>query len=284
MNSVNSVILVGRTGDGKSSLANMMTQGDLFDDENKFPISNKAVGETSVIEYCIDRDFEVYDTIGLCEARKGSTLHEKAIKGIRTYFSRVSKPVHYICYVKKGTTRFTKEDRTAFKEFKKIFSKAESNFVIIITDSNQEWVNENVNTIRDYFGNYNIIAVDFPFRDRYNNVAMDERNRIIRMKNREHLSKSLLNLCYKGVKLNILSPSEYREDKVSKIIAFVPVIGATYNLISASVYHFILDKDAIAADRFKQGMNLGIEDFKTIAAHFGNSFVSPTRFLGKLLK
>ncbi|RIB29520.1 hypothetical protein C2G38_2056475 [Gigaspora rosea] len=170
-----SVILVGRTGDGKSSLANMMTQGDLFYDENKFPISNKAVGETSVIGYSIDKDFEVYDTVGLCESVEGSISHKKAIKIIRTYFSKVLKPVHYICYVKKGTTKFTEEDNTTFKEFKKIFSKAESNFVIIITDSNQKWVDENLDIIRKCFGNYKTIAVDFPFDDRYNNAAIDEK-------------------------------------------------------------------------------------------------------------
>ncbi|CAG8538419.1 4412_t:CDS:2 [Dentiscutata erythropus] len=244
-----SVVFFGRTGEGKSSLANMMIQGDIFDDYNIFPISNNAVGETSVIASSSNEKFHVYDTIGLCESSKGN--------------------------------RFTNEDRNTFEEFKKIFNGGESNFVIIITDSNQEWVNKNVDAIRENFGNHKIIVVDFPFNNRYNDAVIDENQRKIRMENRDYLIQSLSGLSYKGVTLEILNPSEYIEAKVAEFVSFVLVVGATYNLISASVYYLILDRPEIAARRLKEGINIGIEDFKALA---GNFSVVPSRFWGRLLK
>ncbi|KAF0504369.1 GTP-binding protein [Gigaspora margarita] len=85
------------------------------------------------------------------------------------------------------------------------------------------------------------------------------------MDNRDHLIQSLLDLSYKGVTLEILNPSEYIETKVTKFVSFVPYVGATYNLISAGVYYYISDKPGIAARRFKEGINVGIDDFKALA-------------------
>src|SRR5947209_17170279 len=97
-----SVICFGRTGEGKSTLANMLVQKDLHPENNTFPISNGAVGETTYVNYCYNGGFEVYDTIGLCESSKGTVSHKVAIKKIRQYFSKVQSPLHYICYIKKG--------------------------------------------------------------------------------------------------------------------------------------------------------------------------------------
>src|SRR5881398_2001772 len=136
MDELASVVFFGRTGEGKSTLANMLIQNDLFSEnsDNLFPIGNSAVGETFDIVCSQNEIFEVYDTIGLCESSEGNISHKKAIKKIRTYFSKVRKPLHYICYVKKEG-RITKEDKETFREFKRIFEGGENNFVIIITNS-----------------------------------------------------------------------------------------------------------------------------------------------------
>ncbi|CAG8471372.1 16203_t:CDS:2 [Dentiscutata heterogama] len=214
-----SVIFFGRTGEGKSTLANMMIQADLCSDRsrNLFPIGDSAVGETSEVEFSQNNMFEVYDTIGLCETSEGTISHNKAIKKIRYYFSRLESPLNYICYVKKkGNT--------------------------------PEWAHANVKAIRKCFGNHPIIAVDFPFNDRYGVEIQQE----IRKQNREHLINSLLYLRYNYVKLEILEYTTELESKVAKIVDFVPLVGTAYKLISSGVY-FVLRKPNLAKRRLMEG-------------------------------
>ncbi|CAG8477236.1 30580_t:CDS:1 [Gigaspora margarita] len=244
-----SVVFFGRTGAGKSTLANMLVQEDLYSDysKNLFPISDSAVGENSEVLLSNNDIFAVYDTIGLCETSKGKISNKNAIKKIRYCFSKLQSPLNYICYVKKKG-RFTEEDESGFKEFQKIFKGGENNFVIIITNSDLKWVRNNVETIRKYFGNHHIIAVDFPFNDDYAADIQQKKRR----DNREHLINSLLSLRYNCVSLDILEPNDYFESKVKEIIDFVPVIGTAYKLISSGTY-LILRKPKLAKKRFLEG-------------------------------
>ncbi|CAG8497125.1 1752_t:CDS:1, partial [Scutellospora calospora] len=244
-----SIVFFGRTGEGKSTLANMLIQEDLCFEcsKNIFPISDNAVGETSEVKYSKNDAFEIYDTIGLCETSKGTISHKQAIKKIRYFFSKTKSPLNYICYVKKKS-RFTKEDQKAFKKFKNIFKEGENNFVIIMTDCTPKWASDNVKTIRDYFGNHPIIAVDFPFDDRFDAEAQKK----IRIESRKHLISCLMHLRYNCVKLEIAGPKEYFESKVKKVMDFVPVVGTAYNLISSGAY-FILRKPELAKRRLIEG-------------------------------
>ncbi|CAG8751095.1 2570_t:CDS:2, partial [Cetraspora pellucida] len=200
---------------GKSTLANVLIQEDLNPDSSKnaFPIGDSAVGVTSEVKFNHNHTFEVYNTIGLCEASKGTISNKEAVKKIRCFFSKTETLLNYICYVKKKG-------------------------------------NDNVKTIRDYFGNYPIIAVDFPSDDRFDANVQEE----IRKESREHLISSLKYLRYKCVKLEILEPKEYFESKVKGVISFVPIVGTTYNLISSGVYS-ILKKPKLAKRRLVEGVS-----------------------------
>ena len=46
MSEQQSVLLFGRTGYGKSSIANMLVQGEIYQNNNAFTISDSARGET----------------------------------------------------------------------------------------------------------------------------------------------------------------------------------------------------------------------------------------------
>ncbi|RHZ85797.1 hypothetical protein Glove_60g68 [Diversispora epigaea] len=118
--------------------------------------------------------FEVYDTIGLCETSKGNVSNSKAPEIIKNYFAKVQS--HSTLYVKKKG-RFTMEDIITFAEFKRIFAGGQPNFVIIITKSNQKWVTRNLKTLRDYFGNSHIIAVDCPFSDDFDENLQNQTKR-----------------------------------------------------------------------------------------------------------
>ncbi|CAB4380050.1 unnamed protein product [Rhizophagus irregularis] len=72
MNRISHIVLCGRTGDGKSSIANMLVQGDIYRDrENLFNIGNAAIGETRELTYARDVRFGVFDLVGLGELPSG---------------------------------------------------------------------------------------------------------------------------------------------------------------------------------------------------------------------
>ncbi|CAI2184816.1 8921_t:CDS:2, partial [Funneliformis geosporum] len=158
-----SIILFGLTGQGKSSIANMLIKGDIKND-NSFNINDAVKGAGVQIQGYQNVNFIVYDTVGVGEPSTGTVPHMKAVKEIRNYFSKCEVPLNYIAFVKKKG-RFTEEDRKMFNLFKEIFEGSENNFIIIITHSSKFWVDENIVDLRNNFGNYPIIPVDFPFED-----------------------------------------------------------------------------------------------------------------------
>src|ERR1043165_2375147 len=134
MNERKTVVLFGPTGQGKSSIANMLIQGDIHREKNSFVINNGMVGTSSRMFLGINDGFEVFDTIGIGEATLETferVRHKEAIKKIRDCFSRCQMPLNYICYVKKKGM-FTEQDRRMFNVFKEVFKGGQRNFVIII--------------------------------------------------------------------------------------------------------------------------------------------------------
>ncbi|RIA90852.1 hypothetical protein C1645_768727 [Glomus cerebriforme] len=259
------VVFFGLTGHGKSSISNMLIQGDIHQN-NVFKVNNGAKGETININSSVNEIFQVFDTIGLGESASGSVPHKEAIKKIRDYFSRCQVPLNYICYVKKQD-RFTEEDAKMFKIFKKIFKGGEMNFVIIITHSKPEWVEDNFESIKTNFGNYPIIPVNFPWRS---DDAFTEFEKSQREQSLERLLDTLLKPGNNGIKLEVLSSSQAFEKNVSKIVSLVPIVGSAYQLISSGVY-YTLGKPNVAKERFKEGAIGGYADVTFLSTGVGGS-------------
>jgi hypothetical protein len=138
-----------------------------------------------------------------------------------------------------------------FKTFKDIFKGGEKNIIIIITHSNQRWIEENSETIKRNFGDYPVIPVDFPWSE-----DDDDDCAQIHQKRRKQYLQSLINEMfnrnYKGIKLEVLNASQRTEDNVARVVDFVPVVGSAYQLISAGVYTK-LGKPNMAKRRLKTG-------------------------------
>src|SRR5436190_19245820 len=111
------VALFGRTGYGKSSIANMLIQGDInINENNLFRVGDGARGETVNIHSSITERYQVFDMVGLGEPPSHDVSHNEAVKKIRDYFSECRVPLNYIFYVqKKG--RITEEDVKMFRIF-----------------------------------------------------------------------------------------------------------------------------------------------------------------------
>ncbi|CAB5346047.1 hypothetical protein RhiirA5_433357 [Rhizophagus irregularis] len=220
------VAFFGYTEDGKSSIANMLYQGDIMR-KNAFSVNDDV--KTKTVE--MNNIFKVYDMIGLGESIKGKIPHKEAVKEVRNYFSACKELLNYVCYVKKKG-RFSDGDIERFKTFKNIFKDAEENIIIIITHCKPEWVERNLKTIMENFGNYPIIAVDFPYDENDNKNHQEKRKQSL-----QHLFDKLELLNYKGIKLEILSSNQKTESVVAQIIDVVPIAGLAYQLISSGIYY-----------------------------------------------
>ncbi len=277
-----SVVLFGTTGQGKSSIANMLIQGDIYQEKNAFIINDSAVGASVQIACSVNSEFKVYDTIGVGETCFGSVPHKKAIKKIRKYFSKCRVPLNYISYVKKKG-RYTEEDRKMFKAFKKIFKGGERNFIIIITGSDQKWVDDNSKTIKENFGDYPIIPVDF-------SQGHEDKVVIKRAESLQRLTEKLSNLEYKGIKLEVLSQVHIVENRASKVINLIPYVGTTYQLISSGVYYKI-GKLKLAKERMMNAMiGVALDSVGLYAIQAGHSVITEVaknvgvRITGKVAK
>ncbi|CAI2166224.1 10607_t:CDS:1 [Funneliformis geosporum] len=216
-----SMVLFGLTGQGKSSIANMMVQGDIRHKDNKFVVNDDAVGASATIQCNSNDKFIVHDTIGVGETKSGSVPHKEAVKRIRNYFSLYKKPLNYIAFVKKKG-RFTEEDRKMYKIFREVFEGGEKNFIIIITNSGQKWVEKYSNTIKENLGDHPIIPVDFPWSeddDFYESVIKRKK----RIQSLLHLIDELFRLEYEGIELEVLDS-----------LQVIPVVG---RLISKIFYN-----------------------------------------------
>ncbi|CAI2166216.1 10603_t:CDS:1 [Funneliformis geosporum] len=258
-----SIILFGLTGQGKSSIANMLIKGDIKND-NSFNINDAVKGAGVQIQGYQNVNFIVYDTVGVGEPSTGTVPHMKAVKEIRNYFSKCEVPLNYIAFVKKKG-RFTEEDRKMFNLFKEIFEGSENNFIIIITHSSKFWVDENIVDLRNNFGNYPIIPVDFPFED----PPEDDDDVIIHQRKRaqslRRLTDKLSSLNRKEIKLQVLSSFQTAENKVAKVIDFIPIAGCAYQLISSGVYYKI-GKSNLATERLVNGITGAAMDIAFVAA------------------
>ncbi|CAG8603274.1 12984_t:CDS:2, partial [Racocetra fulgida] len=113
-----------------------------------------------------------------------------------------------------------------------------------------------------YFGNHEIIAVDFPFNNDYDADIQQKK----RKKNAALLTHKLLSLRYECVQLDIHGSKDF-ESKVKDVVEFVPVIGTAYKLISAGTY-YTLNKPQLAKQRFKEALEDLPKIFSKIAISY----------------
>jgi hypothetical protein len=256
------IVLCGRSGDGKSSIANMLIQGDIYrDSENHFKIGNSAEAITDYLTVVSNEKFVVCDTIGLGD----SSGSNEAINTIRKFFSRGKIPLNYICYVKR--CRSVEDDVRQFKTFKKVFGNGEKNFVIIVTNSGPGWAKkeENVKLIKEQLGDYPVISVDFPCNENEKYALIDQKQRAESLK---HLLNELSILEYNGIKPEILSPSQNIENNVAEYFSFVPVVGSVYQL-TASGFYYVSGKEKMAEKRLLDGSLGLVFDIVGIATGIG---------------
>ncbi|CAG8803470.1 11712_t:CDS:1, partial [Dentiscutata erythropus] len=227
MSKLVNVVLFGLTGSGKSTVANMLYNGDIKN-ENTFKIDDTVEGVTNQISYVNNGKFGVFDMMGVDE---GSPRTNVTIRRIREYFSQLDISLNYICYVhKKG--RINENDCEKFKEFEDTFKDGKKNIIIIITHCDQKWINDkNLKAIKGKFGNYPVIGVDFPYDN------MDEEEREKRVQSLSHLQNNFKSLNYKGISTEVLNSSDVLEEQIENVVGFVPIVNVPYQILSSGIYY-----------------------------------------------
>ncbi|KAF9372500.1 hypothetical protein CPC16_002395 [Podila verticillata] len=158
------IIFVGKMGTGKSSLTNMLVQGDLYD-HNIREVSDSAASVTSEVKVVDGRNWTACDTVGLGEMQgKGDQSVDPAMKLLVRVLEEGQRGFHYIAYVVKQERLQTKEHHELFELFKSTFQGAEDNFILVVTHCpNPKWVTNNRETITQAFGTIPVVTCDFPF-------------------------------------------------------------------------------------------------------------------------
>lgn len=143
MTQIKNILLIGRTGNGKSTLANVISG------TNRFRESADSVSETRRIEVAefeenITQDgsekvrYRVIDTVGIGDTRLTSRAVLGTIQEAKEY---LEQGLSQILFITNG--RFTEEERTAYKLLRSvIFDNEVSKYTTIIRTSFPEFENE----------------------------------------------------------------------------------------------------------------------------------------------
>ncbi|KAF9105378.1 hypothetical protein BGX27_009651 [Mortierella sp. AM989] len=209
-----SIILIGKPGVGKSSIANMLTAGDIHEESN-FEVSDNAASVTEGVLAVTGRNrWTAFDTVGLGQMEGNKDKLNPALELIRKVLENGKPGFHHIAYVVKAGRLTTEEHQKLFSLFKATFAGAEDNFVIIVTHcTNEEWTTDNADAIQKVFGNVDVVHCDFPFKK--NNERSKDADREERMESLSKLERQLRDLNRRSIVPNMSRPESADENTKS---------------------------------------------------------------------
>ncbi|CAM6083337.1 unnamed protein product [Calypogeia fissa] len=158
------VILLGRTGSGKSTLFQMLTKGRL-DPFSISPASSSIRGETKEVKHGEGRGWYVVDTPGFGEPKNDeqSTIStEEAQKRIGKFVQRIQGTYSHFVYVVMKD-RIDMLDKRLWEFFKLLFEGNEFNFTIVVSNADQDWLDRHIAALRtDFSGCESFLCGEFP--------------------------------------------------------------------------------------------------------------------------
>eukprot|EP00249_Psilotum_nudum_P016348 c25777_g1_i2 orf=456-1220(-) len=161
-----SVILFGRSGSGKSTVANMLVTGSL--NVPLFPLSSGWERETQKLQKEEGRGWQVLETVGLGELKGGAVSSVKAKKKLPNFLTDIEGSYNHFVYVVKKDRIDEKAEQQLWNLFTFIFTGDKDQLlldhaIILITSANERWLDRNRSKLEKTFdGCRKFVCVDFP--------------------------------------------------------------------------------------------------------------------------
>ncbi|KAK7478062.1 hypothetical protein BaRGS_00030738 [Batillaria attramentaria] len=128
MLSVFSVVVVGKTGSGKSTMGNILLQNEVF------KVSGNKSSTTSKCDYRISKNawgrcIQVVDTPGLYDTSQDPG---KALQELTNVLSLSSPGPHAILFLTRRDQKFTKEEYESFMQIRAMFGDKKNRFLVLV--------------------------------------------------------------------------------------------------------------------------------------------------------
>ncbi|CAK9870145.1 unnamed protein product [Sphagnum jensenii] len=187
------ILLFGRTGSGKSTVANMLIKGNL-DSPLLFEANSGIRGKTTSFQREENDEYMVVDTVGFGEVERGTVSDVEARNRLYDFFTKINETgYNYFAFVRKWG-KIDELDTHLWNFFKKAFEGVERNFVLLFTQCKRSTLQENLEEVKATFeGCSKFIAVDFPPRSQQkgSNTGRVKQAEKMRARSLEHLQDEL---------------------------------------------------------------------------------------------